>query len=598
MAELLQGWKRTHYCAEPAQDEVGKDVLLMGWADSWRNLGALIFIGLRDRSGVMQVTFDQSQLPQAVFDLATTIRNEYVLAVKGVLAERDERMVNKNMATGRYEVRAKELKILSVSDTPPIYIQDDLDASEQIRLKYRYLDLRRPCMQKNIMLRHKVAQVTRQYFDEQGFLEIETPILCKSTPEGARDYLVPSRVQPGKFYALPQSPQQFKQLLMLSGYDRYMQIARCFRDEDLRADRQPEFTQIDLEMSFVDRDDVLEVNEGFIARLLKETLDYDVRLPLRRITWQEAMDRYGSDKPDTRYGLELCDVSDAVRGCGFGTFAGAVEAGGSVRCINVKGGAEKFPRKKLDELTAFVKIYRAKGLAWMGLKPDGLQCSFAKFLTPEQIEAIQQKAGAQPGDLLLFVADGDNSVVYASLGALRQEVAKRLNLIPEDVIDLLWVVDFPLLEYDEEEKRFVAMHHPFTSPMDEDIAYMDTDPGRVRAKAYDMVMNGNEIGGGSIRIHSPELQEKMFETLGFTKEEAWARFGFLMEAFKYGAPPHGGLAYGLDRLVMLITKAQSIRDVIAFPKVQTASCLMTNAPDVVDQKQLDELCLALVKKDE
>ena len=597
MAELLQGWKRTHYCAGPAQAEVGKEVLLMGWADSWRNLGALIFIGLRDRSGVMQVTFDESALPKETFALAATIRNEYVLAVKGVLQERAPQMVNKNMATGKYEVRATALKILSVSETPPIYIQDDLDAAEQVRLKYRYLDLRRPCMQRNIMLRHKVAKITRQYFDENGFLEIETPILCKSTPEGARDYLVPSRVQPGKFFALPQSPQQFKQLLMLSGYDRYMQIARCFRDEDLRADRQPEFTQIDLEMSFVDRDDVLAVNEGFIARLLKEALDYDVKLPLPRITWQEAMDRFGSDKPDTRYGMELCDVSCAVAGCGFGVFAGALEAGGSVRCINVKGGADKFPRKKLDELAEFVKVYRAKGLAWMGLKADGLQCSFAKFLTGEQIAAIRQKAGAEPGDLLLFVADGENSVVYAALGALRQEVAKRLGIIPADVIDLLWVVDFPLLEYDEEEQRYVAMHHPFTSPMDEDIQFMDTDPGRVRAKAYDMVMNGNEIGGGSIRIHAPELQEKMFETLGFTKEEAWRRFGFLMEAFKYGAPPHGGIAYGLDRLVMLITKAQSIRDVIAFPKVQTASCLMTSAPDTVDKKQLDELHLALQAKE-
>ena len=592
MADLLQGWKRTHYCAEPTQNEVGKEVLLMGWADSWRNLGALIFIGLRDRSGVMQITFDESALPKETFKLAATIRNEYVVAVKGTLYERALGMVNEHMATGKYEVRATELKILSLSETPPIYIQDDLDTAEQVRLKYRYLDLRRPCMQKNLIMRNKITQVTHTYFAEKGFLEIETPMLAKSTPEGARDYLVPSRVQPGKFYALPQSPQQFKQLLMLAGYDRYMQIARCFRDEDLRADRQPEFTQIDLEMSFVDRDDVLEVNEGFIARLLKETLDYDVQLPLRRLSYQEAMDRYGSDKPDTRYGLELCDVSEAVKDCGFSVFTTAIEAGGSVRCINVKAGAAQFPRKKLDELAEFVKIYRAKGLAWMGLKADGLQCSFAKFLTEDQISAIQQKAGAEQGDLLLFVADGKNSVVYAALGALRQEVAKRLSLVPEDVIDLLWVVDFPLLEYDEEEGRFFAMHHPFTSPMDEDIEYMDTDPGRVRAKAYDMVMNGNEIGGGSIRIHSSQLQEKMFRTLGFSKEEAWNRFGFLMEAFKYGPPPHGGLAFGLDRLVMLITKASSIRDVIAFPKVQTASCLMTNAPDVVDQKQLDELYIA------
>lgn len=596
MADLLQGWKRTHYCAEPAEEQVGKEVLLMGWADSWRNLGALIFIGLRDRSGVMQVTFDESSLPKEVFNRAETIRNEYVLAVKGILSERAPAMVNPHMATGKYEVRATELKILSASETPPIYIQDDLDASEQVRLKYRYLDLRRPCMQKNLLLRNKITKVAHEYFAEQGFLEIETPMLGKSTPEGARDYLVPSRVQPGKFYALPQSPQQYKQLLMLAGYDRYMQIARCFRDEDLRADRQPEFTQIDLEMSFVDRDDVLEVNEGFIARVLKETLGYDVQLPLRRLSYQEAMNRYGSDKPDTRYGMELCDVSSIARDCGFSVFADAVAAGGSVRCINVKGGADQFPRKKLDELVEFVKIYRAKGLAWMGLKADGLQCAFAKFLTGEQLEALQKQAGAEQGDLLLFVADAKNSVVYASLGALRQEVAKRLGLVPEDVIDLLWVVDFPLLEYDEEEGRFFAMHHPFTSPMDEDIEYMDTDPGRVRAKAYDMIMNGNELGGGSIRIHSSELQEKMFRTLGFSKEEAWDRFGFLMEAFKYGPPPHGGLAFGLDRLAMLIAGAPSIRDVIAFPKVQTASCLMTNAPDVVDQKQLDELHIALASE--
>ena len=588
----------TATCGQLRATDVNQEVTLCGWAWHTRDHGGLIFIDLRDRDGYTQVVVDPDCVSEEDFHAAEHLGREYVLKVSGRVRERAPEAINPNMITGEIEVLANAVQVLNTSVTPPFSIEDGIETDEITRMKWRYLDIRRPEMLANLKLRHTVTQAMRRALDERGFLEIETPILANSTPEGARDYIVPSRPNPGKFYALPQSPQQFKQLLMLSGYDRYMQIARCFRDEDLRADRQPEFTQIDLEMSFVDRDDVLEVNEGFIARLLKETLDYDVQLPLRRISWQEAMDRYGSDKPDTRYGLELCDVSDAVQGCGFGAFAGAVEAGGSVRCINVKGGAEKFPRKKLDELTAFVKIYRAKGLAWMGLKPDGLQCSFAKFLTPEEIDAIQQKAGAQPGDLLLFVADGDNSVVYASLGALRQEVAKRLNLIPEDVIDLLWVVDFPLLEYDEEEKRFVAMHHPFTSPMDEDIAYMDTDPGRVRAKAYDMVMNGNEIGGGSIRIHSPELQEKMFETLGFTKEEAWARFGFLMEAFKYGAPPHGGLAYGLDRLVMLITKAQSIRDVIAFPKVQTASCLMTNAPDVVDQKQLDELCLALVKKDE
>ena len=579
MAELLNGWKRTHYCAEPSQAQVGKELLLMGWVGTWRNLGALIFIGLRDRTGVMQVTFDESTLPKETFALAETIRSEYVIAVKGVLQRRAPNMINPNMETGAYELLATELKILSVAQTPPIYIDDELDAQEQVRLKYRYLDLRRPCMQKNLIMRDKVARIARNYFAENGFLEIETPMLQKSTPEGARDYLVPSRVHPGKFYALPQSPQLFKQLLMLSGYDRYIQVARCFRDEDLRADRQPEFTQIDLEMSFVDSEDVMAVNEGFISLLLKETLDVDVKLPLPRLTWQEAMNRFGSDKPDTRFGLELTDISDIVKDCGFGVFTGALEQGGSVRCINVKGGAEKLPRKKIDELVEFVKTYRAKGLAWMSMKPEGIQCSFAKFLTEEQLADIEKRAVAETGDLLFFVADADN-VVYASLGALRLEVAKRLELIPSNTYDLLWITEFPLLEYDEEAHRFTAMHHPFTSPMDEDIDYLDSDPGRVRAKAYDMVMNGNEIGGGSIRIHSTELQEKMFETLGFTKEQAWNRFGFLMGAFQYGTPPHGGLAYGLDRLVMLICGASSIRDVIAFPKVQTAACLMSNAPDV------------------
>lgn len=439
------------------------------------------------------------------------------------------------------------------------------------------------------MMRHRIAQVTRSYFDEQGFLEIETPMLGRSTPEGARDYLVPSRVHPGEFYALPQSPQQFKQLLMIAGYDRYFQLARCFRDEDLRADRQPEFTQIDLEMSFVDVDDVLAVNEGFIARLLKEIKGIDLPLPLRRIPWQEAMDRFGSDKPDTRFGLELVNVTELVRGCGFGVFQTAVEAGGSVRCINVKGGVEKFPRKKIDELVEFVKIYRAKGLAWMSLKPDGLQCSFAKFLTEEQIAAIQRAAGAETGDILFFVADAKNEVVYASLGALRLEIAKRLDLIDQTRFDVLWVTDFPLLEWDEEENRYVACHHPFTSPRDEDIPLLDTDPGKACAKAYDMVINGYEAGGGSIRIHSSELQEKMFETIGFTPEQAQERFGYFIDAFKFGTPPHGGLAYGLDRLVMLMTGTTNIRDVIAFPKVQTAACLMTDAPNIVEEKQLREL---------
>lgn len=589
MAELLQGWKRTHRVGELTAEQIGQEVTLMGWAGTWRNLGALIFIGLRDRSGLMQVVFNEAELPSEVFALAETIRSEYVIAVRGTLARRTAKMVNKEMKTGEYEVIAKELKILSSAQTPPFYIDDNVNTKEDLRLKYRYLDLRRPRMQEIMMMRHRISQITRSYFDEQGFLEIETPMLGRSTPEGARDYLVPSRVHPGEFYALPQSPQQFKQLLMIAGYDRYFQLARCFRDEDLRADRQPEFTQIDLEMSFVDEEDVLAVNEGFIARLLKEIKGIDLPLPLRRIPWQEAMDRFGSDKPDTRFGLELVNVTDLVRGCGFSVFSAAVECGGSVRCINVKGGVEKFPRKKIDELVEFVKIYRAKGLAWMSLKPDGLQCSFAKFLTEEQIGAIQKAADAEQGDILFFVADAKDEVVYASLGALRLEIAKRLELIDQTKFDVLWVTDFPLLEWDEEENRYVACHHPFTSPKDEDIPLLDTDPGKARAKAYDMVINGYEAGGGSIRIHSSELQEKMFETIGFTPEQAHERFGYFIDAFKFGTPPHGGLAYGLDRLVMLMTGTTNIRDVIAFPKVQTAACLMTDAPNIVDEKQLQEL---------
>lgn len=589
MAELLQGWKRSHRVGELTAEQIGQEVTLMGWAGTWRNLGALIFIGLRDRSGLMQVVFNESGLPKEVFELAETIRSEYVIAVKGTLARRTPEMVNKEMKTGEYEVIASELKILSSAETPPFYIDDNVNTKEDLRLKYRYLDLRRPRMQDILMMRHRIAQITRSYFDEQGFLEIETPMLGRSTPEGARDYLVPSRVHPGEFYALPQSPQQFKQLLMIAGYDRYFQLARCFRDEDLRADRQPEFTQIDLEMSFVDEEDVLAVNEGFIARLLKEVKGIDLPLPLRRLPWQEAMDRFGSDKPDTRFGLELVDVTDIVRGSGFGVFNSAIAGGGSVRCICVKGGVEKFPRKKIDELVEFVKIYRAKGMAWMSLKPEGLQCSFAKFLTEAQIADVQKAAGAEQGDILFFVADAKNEVVYASLGALRVEIAKRLDLIDQTKFDVLWVTDFPLLEWDEEENRYVACHHPFTSPKDEDIALLDTDPGKARAKAYDMVINGYEAGGGSIRIHSSELQEKMFETIGFTPEQARERFGYFIDAFKYGTPPHGGLAYGLDRLVMLMTGTTNIRDVIAFPKVQTASCLMTDAPNVVEEKQLREL---------
>lgn len=598
MSELLSGWKRSSYCADITPEGVGKEVTLMGWAGTWRNLGSLIFIGLRDRTGTMQLVFDENKLTKEQFESAESIRSEYVLAVRGTLANRTPDMVNKNMKTGEYEVIVKEFKILSTAQTPPIYIKDDLDAQEQLRLKYRYLDLRRPCMQKILMTRHNIARIAREYFADNGFLEIETPMLQKSTPEGARDYLVPSRVHPGKFYALPQSPQLFKQLLMVSGFDRYMQITRCFRDEDLRADRQPEFTQIDLEMSFVEEDDVMSVNEKFMQKLMKETLGIDIKLPLRRMPYKEAMERFGSDKPDLRFGLEIRDISDIVKDCGFSVFNSAIEGKGSVRAICVPGGAAAFTRKNIDELTEFVKIYRAKGLAWMSLKDTGLQCSFAKFLTEEQIKAIQDRVEAKTGDIIFFVADANNDIVFAALGALRCEMARRLNLIDPDRYELLWVTDFPLLEWSEEENRYVAKHHPFTSPKDEDLQYLESDPGRVRAKAYDIVMNGYEIGGGSIRIHSEELQERMFGVLGFTKEQAWERFGFLMEAFKYGTPPHGGMAYGLDRIVMLITKTSNIRDVIAFPKVQTASCLMSGAPDFVDDKQLEELYIETTKKEQ
>jgi len=593
MSELLGGWKRTNRCAEVSAADVGKELLMMGWAGSWRNLGALIFIGLRDRSGVMQVVFDESTLPREIFESAETIRSEYSVAVKGILRRRAPEMVRRDMATGEYELEAKELKILSRAQTPPFYIDDNVNTQEQLRLKYRYLDLRRPRLQQIIMGRHRIAQIARSYYDREGFLEIETPILCKSTPEGARDYLVPSRVHPGEFYALPQSPQQYKQLLMIAGFDRYFQIARCFRDEDLRADRQPEFTQIDIEMSFADEDDVMTVNEGFIAQLLREYKGVEVKLPFRRMTWREAMNRYGSDKPDLRFGLELKDVSLEVRGSAFSAFEDALAAGGSVRAIRVPGAADKLSRKRIDELTALAKTYRAKGLAWMSLKEEGLSCSFAKHLTAEQLDALLKKTGAEKGDVVFLVSDAKDAVVFASLGALRLELGRSLGLIDENRFELLWVTEFPLLEWDEEEQRFMAMHHPFTSPRDEDIDLMETDPGRVRAKAYDMVMNGNEIGGGSIRIHSAELQERMFKAIGFTHEAAWKRFGYFMEAFKYGTPPHGGLAFGLDRIVMLLTGSTNIREVIAFPKVQTAACLMTDAPGPVEQKQLDELHIAL-----
>ena len=591
MGEFLNGWKRTCYCTELTKADVGREVTLMGWVNVRRDLGALIFVQLRDRSGLMQVVFDQNALSAEDFARASSIRSEYVLAIRGTLSLRSS--VNPNMPTGELEVP----KILSDAETPPIDTSDNCNASELLRLKYRYLDLRRPCMQKNLIMRNKITHIARDYFNENGFIDIETPVLTKSTPEGARDYLVPSRVHPGSFYALPQSPQLFKQLLMLSGFDRYIQIARCFRDEDLRADRQPDFTQIDLEMSFVEEDDVMNMNEGFLKRLFKETLDYDVQLPLPRIKWIDAMNRYGSDKPDTRFEMELKDLSDAVKNCGFSVFQNALANGGSVRGIVAKGASKHISRKEIDALGEFVKTYRAKGLAWMNWKEEGLQSPIAKFLTEDEIRAIAAAAGFEQGDVLFIVADR-NTVVWQALGALRLKLAEKLNLIPEGKYNLLWVTEFPQLEWSEEENRYVAMHHPFTSPMDEDVPKLDTDPGSVRAKAYDIVLNGNEIGGGSIRIHSSELQSKMFEVIGLTPEQAEARFKFLLDALKYGTPPHGGMAYGLDRLAMLICGTPSIRDVIAFPKVQNASCPLTNAPDPVDEKQLKELHIAVTDFEE
>ena len=593
MGELLGGWKRTAYCAEFTKEQAGQTITLMGWVNVRRDLGALLFVQLRDRSGLMQVVFNASRLSEEDYGRACTIRSEYVLAVRGELALRTGSMVNPQMKTGELELIASEFKILNASETPPIEVDNNCNASEQLRLKYRYLDLRRPVMQRNLMMRHEIAFCARQYFSDQGFLEIETPMLTKSTPEGARDYLVPSRVHPGAFYALPQSPQLFKQLLMLSGYDKYIQIARCFRDEDLRADRQPDFTQIDLEMSFVDVEDVLAVNEGFLKDLFKTTLGYDVQLPLPQLTWREAMERYGSDKPDTRFGLELIDLSDALRHSELSVFSGALASGGSVRAINAKGFGDRFSRKEIDALAEFIKTYRAKGLLWMNDKPDGLQSPIAKFLRAEELTAIRERANLCQGDILFIVADADE-VAFASLGALRLKLAEKLSLIPEGRYDLLWVTEFPLLTWSETEGRFMAEHHPFTSPMDEDLSMLESDPGKVRAKAYDIVLNGNEIGGGSIRIHSQELQRRLFRALGFTDTEAEQRFGFLLDAFRFGAPPHGGIAYGLDRLAMLICGMTNIRDVIAFPKVQNASCPLTGAPVAVDDKQLAELHIACV----
>ena len=590
--DTIKGLKRTYMCGELREEHIGQTVTLMGWVAKERNMGGLVFVDVRDRSGISQIVFEPDNAE--LLEKATELHMEYVIAVTGTVRMRSN--INENIPTGKVEVEASELRILNTSDVTPFVVTDDVKAGEDLRLKYRYLDLRRPTLVKTLQLRHRVTQIARRYFDENGFLEIETPILTKSTPEGARDYLVPSRVYPGNFFALPQSPQQYKQLLMLGGMDRYIQIAKCFRDEDLRADRQPEFTQIDLEMSFVDEDDVMNMNEGFLKRVFKEVLDYDVTLPLPRLTWQEAMDRYGSDKPDTRFGLELCDMSELFKDCGFSAFADTVKNGGTVRAINAKGLSDKLTRKTLDSLVEFVKTYKAKGMAWLIIDENEIRGSIAKFFSPEELKAIADKADAKPGDVILFVADLKASIVYASLGALRCEIAKRFDLIPEGMFNLLWVTDFPLLEYDEEENRYVAMHHPFTSPKDEDIALLDTDPGKVRAKAYDIVLNGYELGGGSIRIYDHAMQQKMFECLGFTAEQAQERFGYLLNAFRYGTPPHGGLAYGLDRIVMLMADCDSIRDTIAFPKVKDSGELMIQSPDVVDKKQLDELGLAIVNQ--
>ena len=596
MAESMKGLHRSYRCAEVNETNIGETVTMMGWVNKSRNKGGIVFTDLRDRTGLLQVIFEEKDCGSEYFEKAASVRSEDVLAVTGVIESRSG-AVNENLATGKIELRAQSLRILSRSDVLPFPIEENSKTKEELRLKYRYLDLRRPDIQKKLMLRSKAMRVVRDFLCEEGFLEIETPVLTKSTPEGARDYLVPSRVHPGTFYALPQSPQLFKQLLMVSGYDRYFQIAKCFRDEDLRADRQPEFTQIDMELSFVDVDDVLDVNERLLQRLFKECINVDIKLPLPRMSWQEAMDRYGSDKPDTRFGMELVDISEVVKNCGFAVFTGAIENGGSVRGITIKGQAE-MPRKKIDAWVDMAKGSGAKGLAYLALLPDGsFKSSFAKFMTEDELKAIAEKMQAQPGDMMFFVSDS-NKIVWNVLGQLRCELAKALELIDNSKFNLLWVVDFPLLEWSDEENRFKAMHHPFTMPEESDWENIDTDPGSVRAKAYDIVINGYEAGGGSVRIHLDDVQEKMFEVLGFTKEQAEERFGFLLTAFKYGVPPHAGLAYGLDRLIMLMSGTDNIRDVIAFPKVKDASDLMCNAPDVVDDKQLEELFLKTVPVDE
>ncbi len=594
MAESMLGLKRSHRCAEVVDAKIGDPVCVMGWVAKNRVKGGIIFLDLRDRSGIVQIIFEEETCGKEIFEKAAKIRAEFCIAVSGVLENR-KGAENEDLATGKLEIIAKELRILSEAETPPFPIEEDSKTKEELRLKYRYLDLRRPDLQRNIMLRSKIATFTREYLAKEGFLEIETPTLIKSSPEGARDYLVPSRVHKGEFYALPQSPQLFKQLLMCAGYDRYFQLARCYRDEDLRADRQPEFTQIDMELSFVDVEDVLAVNEGLISSLFKSVLGVDIPTPIQRLTWQEAMDRFGSDKPDLRFGMELKNISDIVSDSGFSVFATAVANGGSVRGIKVEGQAA-MPRKKIDALTEFVKTYEAKGLAYLAIDAEGnIKSSFAKFLEEDKLKSIMERMEAKQGDLLLFVAD-KNSVVFASLGALRCEIASQLGLLKKDEFKFLWVTDFPLLEWSEEDERFKAVHHPFTMPVDEDLQYLDTDPGRVRAKAYDIVLNGTELGGGSVRIHQADIQRKMFEILGLSEETARERFGYLLEAFKYGVPPHAGLAYGLDRVVMLMVGADSIKDVIAFPKVKDASCLMTEAPDRVDEEQLKELHIEISKE--
>ncbi len=595
MAESMMGLKRTHRCAELSKANIGEKVTIMGWVQKNRNKGGLIFVDVRDRSGLIQVVFEEGSTEKELLDKAAKLRSEFVVAVVGTVEARSG-AVNENLATGEIEIKPEELRVLSEAETPPFPIEENSKTKEELRLKYRFLDLRRPDIQRNLIMRSKVATLTRQFLAEEGFLEIETPFLIKSTPEGARDYLVPSRVHPGDFYALPQSPQIFKQLLMCSGYDRYFQIVKCFRDEDLRADRQPEFTQIDMELSFVDVDDVIDVNERLLQKLFKEVLNIDVQLPIQRMTWQEAMDRFGSDKPDIRFGMELVNVTETVKGCEFAVFKNAIENGGTVRGINAKGQGA-MPRKKIDKLVDFAKDYGAKGLAYIAIQEDGaVKSSFAKFMTEEEMQALIKAMDGENGDLLLFAAD-KNTVVWAALGALRLEFARQMELLDKNEYKFLWVTEFPLLEWSEEENRFTAMHHPFTMPMEEDLQYIDSDPGRVRAKAYDIVLNGTEVGGGSVRIFNQEIQKKMFEVLGFTPEQAQEQFGFLLNAFKYGVPPHAGLAYGLDRLVMLMAKQDSIRDVIAFPKVKDASDLMTEAPAAVETAQLEELGLELLKKD-